>query len=112
MTRQSPKLRLVSNPSPPGGTPPRDAGLEIGNSKIVSATASVELPGSAERNCVRTMGVESQCPHPDAPTPTDCAMMAAHGIQFDGCGFRFAGFRFDRLLDAVHQSRIAGQGRE
>jgi hypothetical protein len=47
-----------------------------------------------------------------APTPGEQAVMAAHGIQFDGRGFRFAGFRYDRLIDAVRQSRRAGQGCE
>jgi hypothetical protein len=45
-----------------------------------------------------------------APTPREQAVMAAHGIQFDGQGFRFGGFRHARLIDAVHQSRRSGQG--
>lgn len=47
-----------------------------------------------------------------ALTPDEQAVMAAHGIQFDGRGFRFAGFGHDRLVDAVRHSRRAGQGRE
>jgi hypothetical protein len=47
-----------------------------------------------------------------ALTPGERAVMAAHRIQFDGRGFRFAGFRHDHLVDAVRQSRRAGQGRE
>lgn len=47
----------------------------------------------------------------DAPcargTQNERAVMAAHGIEFDGSGFRFAGFRHARLIDALQQ---AGQG--
>jgi hypothetical protein len=46
------------------------------------------------------------------PTPQERAVMAAHGIRFDGRGYRFAGYRHERLVDAVQQSRRAGQGCE
>ena len=57
-------------------------------------------------------GVEDGRPPAVALTPGEQAVMAAHGIQFDGRGFRFAGFRHDRLVDAVRHSRRAGQGSE
>ena len=46
------------------------------------------------------------------PTQNEYAVMATHGIEFDGSGYRFAGFRHARLIDALHQSRQAGQGCE
>jgi len=54
----------------------------------------------------------SHCPPIAAPTQDERAVMAVHGIQFDGRGFRFAGYRYERLIDAVHQSRRWGQGCE
>jgi len=57
-------------------------------------------------------GMRLRRPPIDAPTQDELAVMATHGIQFDGRGFRFAGFRYDRLIDAVRQSRRSGQGCE
>lgn len=48
----------------------------------------------------------------DSPTQDELAVMAAHGILFDGCGFRFAGYRHGRLVDAVRESRQSGKGCE
>lgn len=42
-----------------------------------------------------------------APTDTERALMASLGIQFDGRTFRFAGYRYDRLADAVNYARRA-----
>lgn len=42
-----------------------------------------------------------------APTDADRALMASLGIQFDGRAFRFAGYRYDRLADAVSYARRA-----
>jgi hypothetical protein len=44
------------------------------------------------------------CP---APTEAERALMAPLGIQFDGRAFRFAGYRYDRLADAVSYARRA-----
>jgi hypothetical protein len=35
--------------------------------------------------------------------------MAPLGIQFDGRAFRFAGYRYDRLADAVNYARRANE---
>jgi hypothetical protein len=42
-----------------------------------------------------------------APTDNERAVMASLGIQFDGRNFRFAGYRYDRLADAVNYARRA-----
>lgn len=44
----------------------------------------------------------------EAPNDSEQALMASLGIQFDGRAFRFAGFRYDRLADAVNYARRAG----
>jgi hypothetical protein len=41
------------------------------------------------------------------PTDAEQMLMASLGIQFDGRAFRFAGFRYDRLADAVLYARQA-----
>jgi hypothetical protein len=41
------------------------------------------------------------------PTDAEQVLMASLGIQFDGRAFRFAGFRYDRLADAVLYARRA-----
>jgi hypothetical protein len=46
------------------------------------------------------------------PTGEERAVMAAYGIEFDGCGFRFAGYRHELLADAVDEARLSGRGRE
>ena len=42
-----------------------------------------------------------------AMTDADRAMMAAYGIRFDGGGFCFAGYRYNRLADAFNDARRA-----
>jgi hypothetical protein len=41
------------------------------------------------------------------PTDAEQMLMASLGIQFDGRTFRFAGYRYDRLADAVLYARQA-----
>ena len=41
------------------------------------------------------------------PTDAEQLLMASLGIQFDGRSFRFAGYRYDRLADAVLYARQA-----
>lgn len=41
------------------------------------------------------------------PTNSEQTLMASLGIQYDGRSFRFAGFRYDRLADAVLYARRA-----
>ena len=41
------------------------------------------------------------------PTDAEQALMASLGIQFDGRAFRFAGYRYDRLANAVNYARQA-----
>jgi hypothetical protein len=47
--------------------------------------------------------------HPAIVPPTDDeqVLMASLGIQFDGRAFHFAGYRYDRLADAVLYARQA-----
>jgi len=42
-----------------------------------------------------------------SPTDAEQALMASLGIQFDGRAFRFAGYRYDRLANAVNYARQA-----
>ena len=42
-----------------------------------------------------------------APTDAERALISSLGIQFDGRAFRFAGYRYDRLADAVSYARRA-----
>ena len=42
-----------------------------------------------------------------APTDAERALMGPLGIQFDGRAFCFAGYRYDRLADAVKYARRA-----
>jgi len=42
-----------------------------------------------------------------APTRAEQTLMDSLGIQFDGRRFRFAGFSYDRLADAVSYARRA-----
>lgn len=44
------------------------------------------------------------------PAPAEQALMASLGIQFDGCAFRFAGYRYERLADALVEARRAMRG--
>jgi hypothetical protein len=48
-------------------------------------------------------------PHTPFTPPTDAErlLMGSLGIQFDGRAFRFGGFRYDRLADAVNSARRA-----
>ncbi|HET8747572.1 MAG TPA: hypothetical protein VFM98_18380 [Ramlibacter sp.] len=41
------------------------------------------------------------------PSATDQVLMASLGVRFDGRQFRFGGFRYDRLPDAVNYARQA-----
>jgi hypothetical protein len=41
------------------------------------------------------------------PTGAEQALMASLGIQFDGQAYSFAGYRYDRLADAVKFARQA-----
>lgn len=45
--------------------------------------------------------------HVAAPTDAERALISSLGIQFDGRAFRFAGYRYDRLADAVSYARRA-----
>jgi len=56
----------------------------------------------SERGSVATALHDAWCA---PPTQNEHAVMAAHGIEFDGSGFRFAGFRHARLIDALQQAR-------
>jgi hypothetical protein len=41
------------------------------------------------------------------PTEAEQVLMASLGIQFDGQAYSFAGYRYDRLADAVRYARQA-----
>ena len=44
-----------------------------------------------------------------APTVRELEVMATHGVQFDGRAYLYAGFRYDRLVDALNQVRRTGE---
>jgi hypothetical protein len=52
-------------------------------------------------------GLSLQRPAFVPPTDAEQMLMASLGIQFDGRAFRFAGYRYDRLADAVLYARLA-----
>jgi hypothetical protein len=106
MTTRSPRLHLVCrSPVPPALQAqhvPREAGQDV-------PAVAAESPGTEPWN--GTDSSRTAVPAPArAPTQPERIVMAAHGIQFDGRGFRFAGYRYHWLADAVRQSRMAGQG--
>jgi len=43
----------------------------------------------------------------DAPSDADCMLMASLGIGFESGVYRFEGYRYDRLGDAVTYARLA-----
>lgn len=45
------------------------------------------------------------------PGPTERALMAAHGIAYDGRGYVLAGFRYARLADALLHARRSNAAR-
>jgi hypothetical protein len=44
-----------------------------------------------------------------APTGSERAVMSSLGIEFDGRAFRMAGYRYQRLADAVNYARRGGE---
>jgi len=56
--------------------------------------------------------VGSQVRPLEMTTSQERILMAAHSIELDGFGFRFGGYRYDCLSDAVHASMDEGKGCE
>ena len=40
------------------------------------------------------------------PTEAQRALMATHDIDFDGCAYRFNGFRYEVLSDAINYAKL------
>lgn len=53
-------------------------------------------------------GLRVQRARSAGPTVREREVMATHGVQFDGRVYRYAGFSYDRLVDAMNQARRMG----
>lgn len=106
MIRYSPTHSVLPEPALIGALLQRDRSVAVTGELREFARVGIDRGEPGEDADSRLQ------PAPAAPTQRERSVMVAHGIQFDGRGFRFAGFRYDRLIDAVHQSRRSGQGCE
>jgi hypothetical protein len=81
--------------------PPLDpvfvAAMKHRDGRIASPAA-----GEADR------GLRVQRERSTGPTVREREVMATHGVQFDGRVYRYAGFSYDRLVDAMNQARRMG----
>jgi len=104
----------AGNPSPGEGEPP---GAEPGaRPRSGDAGYRYEQLGDALAHARQTRsGPDEEADNDSSrqrpafvpPTDAEQLLMASLGIQFDGRSFRFAGYRYDRLADAVLYARQA-----
>jgi hypothetical protein len=100
--RRLPKSRAAAEPAAPpcanrGGAGYRYEQLGEG---LAHARQTRALPDEPE-------GSPRQPREFRPPTTAEQMLMASLGIQFDGYAYSFAGYRYDRLADAVKYARQA-----
>lgn len=83
--------------------------------KLADAIAYAQLVRSRGLEPADVFPSPRRCSPFVPPSATEQALMASLGIQFDGRQFRFGGFCYDRLPDAVNYARrlasASGEGK-